>query len=110
MLQKNSGPWPVSRKSRKLFGPKKPFLKPRLAYPIKLVFSYVVRGRKIKITAKFCGLRRLRFEDTKKTISPEMRPKRFGTFEKWAPGASVFLESKEKGGKSREGSIALSIG
>ena len=55
---------PVSRKSRKLFGPEKPFLKLRLANSVKLVFSYVVKGRKIKITAKFRALRRLRFEDT----------------------------------------------
>ena len=78
--------WPVSRKSRKLFGPGKTFLKLRLAHSVKLVFSYVVKGRKIKITAKFRALRRLRFEDTKRTMSPEMRPKSFGTFEKRAPG------------------------
>ena len=79
--------WPVSRKSRKLFGPEKPFLKLRLAHSVKLVFSYVVKGRKIKITAKFRALRGLRFENTKRTMSPEMRPKSFGTFEKRAPGA-----------------------
>ena len=49
-------------------------------------FSYVVKGIKIKITAKFCASRRLRFEDTKSTMSPEMLPKSFGTFEKQAPG------------------------
>ena len=41
---------PVSRKCRELFGPEK---KLRPAYSIKLVFSYVVKGIKIKITAKF---------------------------------------------------------
>ena len=76
---------PVSRKSRRLFGPVKPFLKLRPAYSVKLVFSYVVKGIKIKITAKFSASRRLRFEDTKRIRSPEMRPKRFGTFEKRAP-------------------------
>ena len=35
--------------------------------------------------AKFCGSRRLRFEDTKRIMSPEIRPKSFGTFEKQAP-------------------------
>ena len=77
--------WPVSRKPRKLFGPGKQFLKLRLAHSVKLVFSYVVKGRKIKITAKFRALRRLRFEDTKRTMSPEMGPKSFGTFEKTLP-------------------------
>ena len=39
---------PVSRKSRKLFGPEKPFEKLRPAYSVKLVFSYVVKGIKQK--------------------------------------------------------------
>ena len=50
---------PVSRKSRKLSGPEKPFVKLRSAYSVKLVFSYVVKGIKIKITAKFRASRRL---------------------------------------------------
>ena len=37
---------PVSRKSRKLFGPEKLFVKLRLAYSVKLVFSYVVKKNK----------------------------------------------------------------
>ena len=77
---------PVSRKSRKLFGPEKPFVKLRPVYPVTLVFSYVVKGIKIKVTVKFRASRRLRFEDTKKIMSPEMGPKSFGTFEKQAPG------------------------
>ena len=76
----------VSRKSRELFGPEKPFVKLRPAYSVKLVFSYVVKGIKIKITAKFRASRRLRFEDTKIIMSPELHPKSFGTFEKQAPG------------------------
>ena len=70
---------PVSRKSRKLF------VKLRPAYPAKLVFSYAVKGIKIKITAKFRAFRHLRFEDTKRIMSPEMRSKSLGTFEKRAP-------------------------
>jgi len=35
---------------------------------------------------KFRASRRLRFEDTKRIMSPEMGPKSFGTFEKQAPG------------------------
>ena len=69
----------------KRFGPEKPVVKLRPAYSVKLVFSYVVKGIKIKITAKFRASRRLRFEDTKRIVSPEIRPKSFGTFEKQAP-------------------------
>ena len=48
---------PVSRKSRELFGPEKPFVKLRTAYSVKLIVSYAVKG--IKITR---ASRRLRFE------------------------------------------------
>ena len=82
---------PVSRKSRKLFGPEKPFVKLRPPYSVKLVFSYVVKGKKINITAKSRSSRHLRFEDTKRIMSPEMRPKSFGTFEKRAPSQFVRL-------------------
>ena len=64
---------PVSRKSRKRFGPEEPFVR-----------SYLVKGLKIKISAKFQASRRLRLDDTKRSMSPEMRPKKFGTFEKRA--------------------------
>ena len=87
---------PVSRKSRELFGPEKPFVKLRPTYSVKLVFSYVVKGIKIKITAKFRASRRLRFEDTKRTMSPEIRPKSFGTFEKQAP---VLQQETREGAK-----------
>ena len=66
------------------FGPEKPFLKLRAPYSVKLFFSYIVKGIKIKITAKFRAWRRLRFEDTKSIMAPEMRLKSFGTFEKQA--------------------------
>ena len=61
----------VSRTSRKLFGPEKAFVKLRSAYSVKLVFSYVVKGWKVKITVKFRASRRLRLEDTKRIMSPE---------------------------------------
>ena len=79
---------PVPRKSPKIFGPEEPFVKLRPAYSLKLFFSYVVKGIKVKkkMTAKFRALRRLRFEDTKRIMSPEMVPKSFGTFKKRAPG------------------------
>ena len=86
---------PVSLKSRKLFGPEKPFVKLRPAYSVKLVFSYVVKGIKIKITAKFRASRRVRFEDTKRIMAPEIRPKSFGTFEKRAPDPIFMREETE---------------
>ena len=61
----------VSRKSRELFGPEKPFVKLRPAYSVKLIFSHVVKGIKIKITAKFRASRSLRFEDTKRICHPK---------------------------------------
>ena len=70
---------PVSRKSRKRFGSEKTFITLRSAYSVRLVFSYVVKGIKIIITAKFRAWRHLRFEDTKRIMSREMRSKSFGT-------------------------------
>ena len=52
----------------------------------------------MKITAKFRASRRLRFEDTKRIMSPEMSPKSFGTFEKQAPGVLVFVVRKLRPG------------
>ena len=65
------GQGPVSRKSPRLFGPEKPFVKLRPAHSVKLIFSYVVKGVKIKITAKFHVTGHLHFEDTKIIMSPE---------------------------------------
>jgi len=77
-----------------LESPEKPFVKLGPAYSVKLVFSYVVKGIKITITAKFRDSWRLSFEDTKRIMSPEMRPKSFGTFEKQAPGL-IFQQGGE---------------
>ena len=77
-----------------LESPEKPFLKLRPPYSVKPVFSYVVKGIKIKITAKFPASRRLRFEDTKRIMSREIRPKSFGSFEKRAPGL-IFQQGGE---------------
>ena len=102
---------PVSRKSRKLFGPEKPFVKLRPAYSVKPVFSYVVKGLKIKITAKFRASRRLSFEDTKRNMLPEMRPKSLGTFEKQAPEALIggvyAIESSWKSALCRDTGIVV---
>ena len=58
-----------------LFGHEEPFIKLPPIYSVKLVFSYVVKGIKINLTAKFRASRRLLFKDTKRIMSPEMRQK-----------------------------------
>ena len=69
------------------FRPEKLFIKRQSARSIKLVFSEVVKGIKIKITAKFRTSRRLPFEDTEIIMWPEMHPKSFGAVEKRVSGA-----------------------
>ena len=59
------------QKDPKTYGPEKPFVKLRPAYSVKLVFSYVVKGVNVKITAKFRDTGLLRFEDTKRIMSTE---------------------------------------
>ena len=79
---KLSGKFPQHRKRTQgpfLEIPEKPLVKLRPAYSVKLVFSYVVKGIKIVITAKFRASKRLRFKDTTRISRPEMRPKSFGT-------------------------------
>ena len=66
-------------------GPDKSFVKLRPAYSAKLVFWYDVKGIKNKIMAKFCASRRLRFEDTERLMSLEMRPKKFRDFRDTGP-------------------------
>ena len=78
------------QKDPKTYGPEKPFVKLRPAYSVKLVFSYVVKGVKVKITAKFRDTGLLRFEDTKKIMSPE-KIRAFRETSPWCP----FLESPE---------------
>ena len=63
---------------------------------------YAVKGIKLKITAKFRASRRLRFENTKRIMSPQIRPKLFGTFEKQAPGARFSKVPKLFGGSSSD--------
>lgn len=49
-----------------------------------MIFSYVLKAIKVKKkkkTSKFRGSTRIRFEDTKRIMLPEMHPKSFGTFE-----------------------------
>ena len=65
-----SSPGRVSQLTRKLYEPEKPFIKLRPAYSVELVLSYVVKAIEIKITAKFRDTEHLRFEDTKRIMSP----------------------------------------
>ena len=76
--EKDQGPF--SRKSRRLFGP---------AHSVKLIFSYVVMGIKIKITAKFRDMEHVL------KIQRELS-KSFGTFEKRAAA----LGSSKRGKKT----------
>ena len=87
---KNSDLGPVSRASRELFGPEKPFVKLRPAYSVKLIFSHVVKRIKTKIMAKFRASRRLRFEDPKRIMSPRNTPEKFRDF--WVTGPRTELE------------------
>jgi len=80
----------VSQKTRKLYGPEKPFVKLRPAYSVKLVFLYVVKGIKIKITATFCDTEQFRFEDTKRIISPE----KFRVFRETGPRYNIDQNSR----------------
>ena len=90
-----SGLGPVSRNSRELFRglflespeePEKPFVKLRPAHSVKLIFLYVVKGIKIKISEKFHVTKHLRFEDTKRIMSPE----KFRDFRETGPRPELF--------------------
>ena len=96
---------PVSRNPRKLFRPEKPFVKLRPAYCVKLVFSCVVKEIKIKIKAKFRSLRRLRFEDTKRIMSPEM----FRDFRETGPSLQKHLAVASDGTNQMDSSSRLSV-
>ena len=70
----------------KTFRARKAFRKTPPAHSVKLVFLYVVKGLKIKITAKFRVLKRPRFEDTKRILSPE----KFRDFGEMGPWSLIF--------------------
>ena len=83
-----------------LESPEKPLVKLRPAYSVKLIFPYVVKGIKIKITAKFRASRCLHFEDTKRIMSPEMHPKSFRTFGKRAPDLKNLVSHNDMSGSN----------
>ena len=55
----------------------------------KMTTCLLCKGNKNKNNCKVSCPRRLRFEDAKIIMSPEIRPKSFGNFEKQAPGPVV---------------------
>ena len=61
----------ASRKSREVFGAEKLFVKLGPLYCVKLVFSYVVKGIKIKITSEFRASRRLRLKIQRESSHPK---------------------------------------
>ena len=81
-----------------LFGREEPFIKLPPIYSVKLVFSYVVKGIKINLTVKFRASRRLRFKNTKRIMSPEMRQKNLKKcrdFRETSPRAETFHVTNE---------------
>ena len=88
------GQWPVSRKSRKLFGPEKPFLKLRLAHSVKLVFSYVVKGRKIKSNCKVSCPETPSFWKYKENYVTRNAPEKFRDFRETGPRIQIPFRSK----------------
>ena len=99
IMTENGGPF--------LESPEKEFVKLRPANSVKLVFSYVVKRIKIKVSAKFSASRCFLFEHTKTIMSPEMRQKSFGTFEKRAQGTAEngALHCPAKHGNNKGGKI-----
>ena len=71
LRDRHSRPGVRYSKARQFHGPEKLLVKLRPAYSVKLFFSYVVKGVKVKIAAKFRDTGLLRFEDTKRIMSPE---------------------------------------
>ena len=80
-LSRNGPLGPVSRESRKRFGPEKPVVKVQCACFEKLIFLYVFNMRKAKKIAKFDGLDRRRCEDRKEIAAAKFKisPKKHAT-------------------------------
>ena len=87
-----------------LESPEKPLVKLRLAYSVELVFSYVVKRIKIKITSKFRASRGLCFDDTKRIMSPRKAPEKFRDFRETS---SWTLNESEAGSVLMDTSLPL---
>ena len=85
--------WRVSWKSLKLFRPEKPFVKLQPIYSVKLVFSYVVRGKKLKQLQSFVPRDNFVLQIEREFVTRKA-PETFRDF--WETGSSgLFLESPE---------------
>ena len=73
-LSRNGYQGPVSRKSRKLFGPENPFVNLSTACSGKPIFSHVVKVTKSKMIVKFDDLNPLRSCDKEGVVTPENGP------------------------------------
>ena len=81
---------PFLESPEKFSGPKNPFVKVRPAYSVKLVFSYLVKGIKIKIIAKFRASRCLSFENTKRNYVTRNTPDKFRDLRETGPKPEIF--------------------
>ena len=75
---------------RNLIGHEKPFVKLRPAYSVKLVFSYVINGIKIKISAKFRCIEAPLLWRYKENYVTRNRPEKFRDFRETGPGSHWF--------------------
>ena len=82
---------PVSRKSRELLGPEKPFvnISNRLFRTEPISCLHILKITKSKLTSTFDNLNLLRSWNTKGIVTPENSLKSFGTFEKRALGPNL---------------------
>ena len=93
----------------KLFGPKKPFVKYQPTYSVKLVFSYVVKGIKIQLAAKFHVSRHLCFEDNCKENYVIRNAPDFRETGLWSPGSKWSLTvARDEGETLFPGSLSFS--
>jgi len=82
-------PRPVSRKSRWIYGPEKPFVILRPAYSVMLVFSRVVKGIKTKINWKVSCLETPSFWRFEESYVTRNAPEKFRDFGDTDPNAWI---------------------
>ena len=82
-------PRPVSRKSRWIYGPEKPFVILRPAYSVMLVFSCVVKGIKTRINWKVSCLETPSFWRFEESYVTRNAPEKFRDFGDTGPNAWI---------------------
>ena len=92
MVSARTIPWETraSGPFRNLIGHEKPFVKLRPAYSVKLVFSYVINGIKIKISAKFRCIETPLLWRYKGNYVTRNAPEKFRDFRETGPGSHWF--------------------